>query len=91
VKSILIPFITSPCVISEKVWKVNFYLYETAMLHDTLDIYFLQNVHHGSSTKGEILLSIISRHFGLGRYKLNFLLLSFQPFGATLCFGLGLE
>jgi len=69
VKSILIRFITSSCVVSEKVGKVSFYLHKTVMLHDTLDIYFLQNVHQGTSTTGEIRFSIILRHFGLGQYK----------------------
>jgi hypothetical protein len=69
VKSILIRFIISSCVESEEGGKVMFYLNKTVVLRDTFDIYFLQNVHHGTPTTGEIHLSIILRHFGLGQYN----------------------
>jgi hypothetical protein len=56
VKSILIRFIASPRVVTEKVGSVCFKLYKTVMLQDTLDIYFLQNVHQGTSATGKIRL-----------------------------------
>jgi len=59
------------------------------MLHDKLDIYFLQNVHQGTSATGKIRLSIILRHSGLGQYNWIFFNSHFNTLRDTLAFRFG--
>jgi len=86
-KSILIRFITSSCVIFEKVGKVRF-----LPLWNRLAAWCIGHLFPTKCASSYINKkrrnSFVNncKTFGLGQYKWTFLLLSFQPFGATLEF-----
>ena len=67
----------------QNVRKACLYLCKAIVLHDKLYIYFLQNVHIGTSTIGEIRLSIISRRFELAQYNWKFFYFQFNPLRDT--------